>query len=341
MSDTAAAPKIQLFDPNDITVNAKLAARKGEPDKAKVKALAGNFQTRRSEGRPHQIQPGIVRIEDDVVELIAGRNRLEGMRLCNSKLKEGEEPFLFAAIAVPSSDTQALIDAVQENEWRTAANAVDRAEAMQKLVDLGKKRKDIATVFGCSDSLVGDLLPVAKLPKKIIDMYLAGKLDQQSLSDIARYADDETLQIDLLAAADQIRASRVEAVRLAEARAKEDATPSADKPKEKTGKNVPVSDAVKEKKRNSKGSTERITNKDVRAAAEGKNLKKKTAGGKETRNAKDLRVFLAATFGPEVTEAIPDAAVEIADKIIDWLDKDVGDRGLKDCIIRNVKEGKK
>lgn len=334
--------KLIEVDPSTVVENPVIAARKGAPNKAKIKKFAENFLERREAGRPHQIQPGVSRIgDDDVVEVIIGHHRLYGARLLNSQLGPDDEPYLFSTIVVPSTDKQALIDAITENEWRVAANAVDKAEAMQKLIDMGLTREEVAKTYGCAVSWVGDLLRIAKLNNKVIDLYLKGKITESALTDIARYEGDETLQEDFLAIAEQEKEARVAAVNLAQARAKEDDTPSSDKPKTKTKGTAPVSEAVKGKKKPStKAPSDKVTSDDVKKAAE-RTGKKAKAPGKDTRNTKELRVFLASSFGSEVTEELPAPAVELANKLVDWLDKDVGDRGLRDCFLRCCTGGAK
>lgn len=348
--------QVQAFDPKEVITNPSLLARKGPPKKDKVQAFAENMLSRREQGRPHQIQPGIVRInEDGSVECFIGQHRKAAEAHLNDNLPEGEDPFLFYAIAVPSTDEQALIDAIHENAWREEANLEDKSHAAEVLKGMGKNQEESAKHLKCSVGYVSDLLRYSKLPAKFKKRVKDGTLTEEAGLDLARYNKNPDVQDKILAIADDARAAvdalhqqqdehaAAEAEAAAELAAEkaaggkggkkggkkadaEDSAPaeteSEEAPKGKSG--VPVSDAVKNKPKAAgrKSTPGRTTGSDVKDAAAKLGVKKKGAAPKSDekgRTKKQFLTFLAVNFGPNV-EDVQAPIAELAAKIEEALD---------------------
>ncbi len=329
-SGTNAAPKIQFFDPATVQVNKAILARKGDPDKKRVKELASNFFDRRESGRSPQIQPGIVRVSDDgTVEVIAGRHRLAADLYLNSQDGVGD-PFEFMAIAVPANDEQALIDAIEENEWRTATDVFDRAEAMSKLVDLKKTHAEIAIHFNCKESTVSETLRLGKAPAKIKKMVKDGLMTEEAAYVFARYNDDPKTQEELvnLATATREALSAIEdrAANKADAETEaeqEQAEEGDSKGKKKSKGSAPTSEAVKGKK---KAASKKVTASDAKDAVKKKGVAKRKTETAKGRSKKDLVLFLEAMVG---SDDIAEPIKELAGVIERYLDEDIGERGLQ------------
>lgn len=322
----AKAPKTQLFKPEELIVNPGIRARRGEPRPADVERLANNMLERRNNGQFHQIQPGVVRILDDgTAELIAGDHRRLAQIKLNSSLPDGSAPedrFEFWAVAVPANDQQALLDALDENEFRKATDVADRGEAWQKLIDLGFKQAEVAARYQVGESTVSETIRVAKLPRKYIDAIKKGKLTEEAAMALARWNKDPKLQEELAELAEQERIAREAIEARAEARAKGEKEPAAATVKD-NGKGAPKSDAVKKGGR--KTAPGRTTAADVKAAAKKKGVNKRE--GKSGNSIRDLVKLLASQYGEKVEESVPEPYSELASAIEEYADG-LGDRAF-------------
>jgi transposase len=65
-------------------------------------------------------------------------------------------------------------------ECREATDTFDRADAMQKLVDKGKKHVEIAEIYGLSEGTVTQTLKAGKLEKKYREAVRNGDLEQDA-----------------------------------------------------------------------------------------------------------------------------------------------------------------
>lgn len=346
--------KVQEFDPKEVLHNPAIAARRGTPDPTKVKKFAENFMERRDAGRIHQIQPGLVRYNDkDKPEVIVGRHRLEGCKYLNANLIDGMEPFKFIAIAVPSSDTQALIDAIQENCWRVAENVFDKADAMERLMALDPKltQDDVARSFNLSKSSVSGILKAGKLNKKTQAVLMGNSKNpewtEEAIIKFATYAGDEEATEEMLELAQAQRDARIAIEERAEARrkaAEEEEAAAAGEPDEaETGKkksskkaSAPVSDAVKNK--NGKKTPTKVTGSDVAAAArtagKAKRAPKKKPQESRGRGKAALLTFLEANFGSKAQDA-PKSCKNLAAKIEEFFDEECDEKGLKRSFLHN------
>lgn len=345
--NVSATPKIQLYDPAIVKLNPAISARKGEPAKSKVDMFADNMMERREANRPHQIMPGVVRVlEDGTVEVLVGRHRLAAEVKLNSMLGEGMEPFQFLAVAVPSTDEQALLDAIEENEYRVASSPFDRGESAKKLADLGYSQKLIGQKFGIKQSTVSSLIQCADLPKKIQAAFDAGKITEEALMIIASYNSDKVLQDELFGLAAQESQARKDVEARAAARAKGEVVEAEPEKSEETetdtpttGKksSVPKSTAVTGKKK--KKTSDKITGSDVKSAVAKKGAgKKKSAPKDKGRSKMELLKFWQAIAGEKVTEEVPDTWREFAERQEMFLDGDISETQFRNTVTKCFKE---
>jgi len=333
--------KILQLEPNDVMINAATRARKGEPNPVKVNIMAENFLTRREEGREHQLAPGIVRMsEEEQPVLVAGEHRLLACKKLNAALTEGQEPFMFYAVVVRADDPQALVDALTENELRNESTIFDRGDAYARLIENGLTQLDISKRLNVSTASVSDALAANKLPKKIQKLVLGDGKNPPTMTEEAAVVfariKDKAMQEEVIEAAylyqqtlDEIsersqNPGTEEETEDAEDEATDDAPPA----KESNKSKVPVSDAVKNKKKKGKGAAKgKVTAETAKAVARQKGAMKESEG---RRNAKQLMVDLETLFGPSV-EGVPASVKKLVSKLEEYLDKDIGIQGLKNA----------
>ncbi len=335
---------VQEYNPSEVLINPAIAARKGDPNKKKIAEFAENMVSRREQGRMHQIQPGLVTVdENDVATVIVGRHRLEAEKLLNTKIGPDDEMYTFYAIAIPSTDEQALIDAIEENAWRNATTPEDRGYAMGLLADMGKTHAEIAKHFKVGESTVGETLRYIKLPAKFRKMVAEGLMTEEAAFTAARYNKDAKAQEDIMnlaisnrAALDAI-AARAEGHTSAEAEGEaetedeeSDAAEGTATGKKSTHK-APKSDAVKKKAAGGKKTPGKVTADDVKAAAKKLGKNKKKTDGPKGRSKADFITFLAASYGPNVEEEIAAPILELAEKLEEYFDNKISDRQMKNA----------
>ena len=335
--------KIQEFDPRTVTIDPAIIARKGEPSKKKIEEMAANFLARRDAGRNHQIQPGLVRMQEGVPQVVAGRHRLGA---CQYITNGTGEVLPFQAIVVDADNLEALIDSIEENEWRNATDAFDRADAMAKLKDLKPDvtQEEIAAHFHCSQSLVSDILRVGKLPAKYRKMVRDGQLTEEAAIRIARYSKDPKAQEEVLELSQATRAAMDAIAERAEAKANAETEAEAEqaeeqeadgKAKSKKVKGAPRSEAVKGKGRTAaKG---RVTAEDVQTAEERRTPKKKTAK-KQADTGRSKRALLTFMEALVQSDDYSQPVKDLCSKIEEYLDGEVGERGLASAFERCCKE---
>jgi len=231
---------VREFDPAVLVRNPAIMARVGEPDSEKVQMFAESFVQRRDSGLHHQIQPGVVRVTEakgkEIVELIVGNHRATGMDALNRTLGKKDDPYLFSAVVVPANDEQALETAVVENECKVNSTVFDRAEAMNKLLDLGVKQVRIAALFNVSEASVSQTLAAGKLDKKTKAMVLNGDLETDAAILAANLPVDDNKRAQILEEAIRHRTRYDEIEASVSARkAKEEAAKEVEAAKSKVG----------------------------------------------------------------------------------------------------------
>lgn len=172
----------------DIVINPAIATRKGGHDPESVARIAKSYVERHEQHLdPVQIMPGLVRALDgkaDKYELIDGGGRFEACKDVNASGGLDGEPMMFRAQVARAGDTEAVISGIQAN-FHDAVDVFDRADAMQKLLDLGQKQKDIARIFAMSEGTVSQMLKLNSVPKKYIKAVRDGDLEQDAAIFIA------------------------------------------------------------------------------------------------------------------------------------------------------------
>jgi ParB-like chromosome segregation protein Spo0J len=186
------------LNPDSVIVNAAIATRKGGHDPDSIDLIAKSYMTRHDEGlEPYQIMDGLVRaLEDGTYELIDGDGRLQAVKVVNGAGGLNGEPMTFRARVVRANDEAAVISGIQAN-FHDAVDAFDRADAMQKLIDLGKKQKDVASIFGMSEGTVTQMLKLNKVEKKFVKAYRDGDLDQEAVIAIADLPVDDVKRMEI------------------------------------------------------------------------------------------------------------------------------------------------
>ncbi len=117
------------------------------------------------------LSPVILRRRGDGYELVAGERRLRAARLAGLRT--------IPAIVRDVADAQALEMALVENIQREDLNAVEEAEAFRRLIaDSGQSQEAVARRVGKDRSTVSNALRLLRLPRKILDDIVAGRLTE-------------------------------------------------------------------------------------------------------------------------------------------------------------------
>ena len=117
------------------------------------------------------LSPVILRRGRDGYELVAGERRLRAARLAGLRT--------VPAIVREVADAQALELALVENIQREDLNAVEEAEAFRRLIaDSGQSQEAVARRVGRDRSTVSNALRLLRLPRKILDDIVAGRLTE-------------------------------------------------------------------------------------------------------------------------------------------------------------------
>src|SRR5216684_1667553 len=178
--------KVQEFKPEDVIVNLAIKTRKGELDQETIDRIAISYQERAENGQEPQMQPGLVRASNGkTIEIVDGAHRWAACKVVNDAGGINGQPMPFLAYLVKEGDMDAIVSSIVANEYRKATNIFDRAEAMQKLVDLGKTQVEVAAIFGLSEGSVTQTLKAGQLEKKYIKAVLEGDMEQDAAIIIA------------------------------------------------------------------------------------------------------------------------------------------------------------
>ncbi|OGT55247.1 MAG: hypothetical protein A3F43_03235 [Gammaproteobacteria bacterium RIFCSPHIGHO2_12_FULL_42_10] len=116
------------------------------------------------------VQPLVVRKSHDKYEIIAGERRLHAARLAGLTV--------VPAVIRHVSDHAAMTIALIENIQRENLNAIEMAEAMQKLIDeLGLTHQELAKSIGKSRASITNYLRLLSLPIEIKTLLLQKQLE--------------------------------------------------------------------------------------------------------------------------------------------------------------------
>lgn len=145
-------------------------------DEAALDELASSLSTR------GLIQPIVVRPRDGAYEIVAGERRWRAAQ----RARLHDVPVIIRAL----DDAQTIELAIVENVQRQDLNAIDEAQAYQRLaIEYGHTQEALARIVGKSRSHVANLLRLLDLPEEVRDAVSDGRLSMGHARAIAG-ADD-------------------------------------------------------------------------------------------------------------------------------------------------------
>jgi ParB family chromosome partitioning protein len=109
-------------------------------------------------------------IKDGGYNLIYGSQRLNACKLCNIPMIRAD------VLDSPLGEAEAMVLNAIENGQRQNLNLYDTARQIQKLIDLGIKKGDIAKINRKANSWVSDSLKVLDMPNDIINSVKKGEI---------------------------------------------------------------------------------------------------------------------------------------------------------------------
>jgi len=188
---------VYFLDPNDIVLvtdrGALLYDRRAEdpPDEA----LVANIMYAPDGKSPIGIlQPimGRRNPETGKVEVAAGRSRVIAAREANKRLKKQGRPPINVPVWIRKvSESHLLAALISENERRRADSPLNRAEKMQRYVNLGHGEKETAVMFGVSESTVRNMLLLLDAPAAVRNALEGGKIAASDAYALAREGSDQ------------------------------------------------------------------------------------------------------------------------------------------------------
>ena len=157
------------------------------------------------------IQPVAIRKnpETGVVEVVAGRRRVRAAREANLRLLEqGLEPLHVPATVTRGDDGYLTSVMVSENEIRKEDSPMNRAEKMQRLVNLGKSEREIGLLFGVGIQTVKNTLSLLECCAAVRTAVNNGSIGVAMATDLSKMKPEEqreTLEKMLSAASTEVR----------------------------------------------------------------------------------------------------------------------------------------
>ena len=147
----------------------KIKAKKDQPrkefEKEALKELSSSIKVH------GVLQPILLRIKDDMYEIIAGERRFRASKLAG--LKE------IPAIVINAEDVDVAKMALIENVQREDLNPIEEAIAYKNLMeDFNLKQNELAEAIGKSRSYITNSLRLLNLDEKVIDHIYNGDLTQ-------------------------------------------------------------------------------------------------------------------------------------------------------------------
>lgn len=159
---------ILISDLSTIHVDYNLRGRKFQPSREDIRSRADNIR------QYGQLEPaGARKLEDGRLSLIFGYTRYEAIKLLQ---EEGEDVSLAIQILSNLSDVEAFERTVVENAHSNKTSHVDDAYNQQKLRDLGKNEKEIASLYGCTVSRLSQLKKILDLPENLQELVHIGRM---------------------------------------------------------------------------------------------------------------------------------------------------------------------
>jgi ParB family chromosome partitioning protein len=163
----------------------KIIPNKNQPRKSfDDKALEELSQSIKSYGI---IQPITVRkIYDDIYEIIAGERRYKAAKM----LKMNSIP----AVVIEVKDEESAAMALIENLQREDLDFVEEAVAYERLIeDFGINQTQLAEKLGKSQSTIANKMRILKLPEKVKQRLISGRLTERHARALLKIQDEELL----------------------------------------------------------------------------------------------------------------------------------------------------
>jgi len=187
---------IPTFDPDDVILVSKEGAalydERVENDYDEALVLNMMFEI---DGVPQGvIEPlsGRRNAETGKVEIIVGRRRTKAAREANRRLKKkGMEPIRLPVWIKRANDQRALSMLISENEHRLDDTPMNKAKKAQRYIDMGRDEKEVAILFGVSESTVKNLLRLLDAPAAVKNAVDAGKITTSDAYKLAREEPEE------------------------------------------------------------------------------------------------------------------------------------------------------
>lgn len=341
--------KVIAYDPKEVDDNPAINARQGDPDPDQVERLALNMLERHEAGREPQMQPGVVRVtEKGKVQVIAGRHRLAAIRFLNLNLPKDtpkDEYFKFNAIvARAEDDIEALLDSLDENEFRVAPTVFDRSDVVARLLAGGKTPVQIAKRLQITEGYVSQLKGLKDTPKKYRKMVEDGDMRPEALITLMSIPVKDNLDrqelvelaLDYRRKEDEI-AERIEKRQAAKAEADQDAADEAAAKKDgdkeengKKGKKKTKAVAKKAVKKNRTGKKGQVRTEDVkRAAADRGNI------GNPGAISKVRFIAIMEALGEDKEAPLPESARMLLGRIEAVLDGEATPKQFYNALIKH------
>lgn len=187
---------ISMFDPDDVVlVDEKGSAIYDERVENDYKESLVLNMMYAPDGIPQGVlEPltGRRNAETGKIEIVFGRQRTKAAREANRRLKkQGLEPIRLPVWIKRANDQKSMAMMISENEHRTDDTPMNRAKKAQRYIDMGRDEKEIAVLFGVSESTVKNMLKLLDAPAVVRNAVDAGKITTSDAYKLAREEPEE------------------------------------------------------------------------------------------------------------------------------------------------------
>lgn len=156
--------ELHYFKPSDTVVSAlNVRSKKNVRD---IDSLVSDIKINQ------QIQPVIVRYENDIPAVIVGQRRRQAF-LC---LEKENPEITIAAIVMELSDKDAIALSLSENAKRADMTIVDYWKAFKSLGQSGWGINDIAELYDLSTIKIRQIMKLSELPASVLNLYEKGEI---------------------------------------------------------------------------------------------------------------------------------------------------------------------
>lgn len=125
--------------------------------------------------------------ETGKIEIVVGRQRTKAAREANHRLKkQGLEPIRLPVWIRRANDQKSMAMLISENEHRQGDSPMNRAKKAQRYIDLGRDEKEVAVLFGISESTVKNFLRLLDAPAAVKNAVDSGKISASDSYKLSR-----------------------------------------------------------------------------------------------------------------------------------------------------------